>query len=228
MFTETRSTKKSLAYRISEWNRAKKFQLFLRTISPKDRETILDVGVNDEEYSESDNYLEKHYPFPKQITAVAMGSLEKFRSRYPDTRAIEADGRNLPFKNDEFSISVSNAVLEHVWSRNQQLKFLLELTRVARRGFFTTPNRLFPIEVHTRIPLLHLILSKKYFDFFLSRIGKSWATGTYMNLLSFRELDALCKEANIPHFRILRNRFLGFTITFSVVWQKDTIPDETL
>jgi hypothetical protein len=47
-------------------------------------------------------------------------------------------------------------VLEHVGSADNQRRLLAELARVARRAVFvTTPNRWFPIEVHTQIPLLH-------------------------------------------------------------------------
>lgn len=209
-----------IAYRLSRRNRRKKFDLFLNSLSPKKDEAILDVGVNDQEYSESDNYLEKHYPFPEHITAVSKEPLDQFIARYPDVRAIRADGRSLPFRDNEFDITYSNAVVEHVGTRADQITFLTELIRVGKRGFFTTPNRHFPIEVHTRIPLLHLLLPKSVFDNFLRRIGKSWAAGEYMNLLSYRELQSLLTEAHTPNARIIRNRWFGFTMTFTVVWNK--------
>ena len=49
----------------------------------------------------------------------------------------------------------SNAVIEHVGGRDRQRKFVTEAIRVGRRVFITTPNRLFPVEVHTRLPLVH-------------------------------------------------------------------------
>ena len=42
--------------------------------------------------------------------------------------------------------------------------FLQELMRVARHGYVTTPNRYFPVETHTRVPLLHILLPKRIFD----------------------------------------------------------------
>lgn len=220
MQEEIQKPKKSLAYRISQWNRARKFRLFLSIISPKKIESILDVGVNNEEYSESDNYLEKHYPFPESLTVAALGDLSLFQERYPNIRAVSADGRSLPFPDNAFDIAYSNAVIEHVGNSDDQQAFFHELVRVSRRGYLTTPNRYFPIEVHTRIPLLHILLPKKHFDAFLSSIGKSWATGEYMNLLSKSDLASIARSIPLTSYRIIPNRFCGIPLTFTLVWKK--------
>ena len=71
-------------------------------------------------------------------------------------RAVRADGRELPFDDAAFDIGFSNAVVEHVaGGREGQRRFVHELCRVARRVFVTTPNRWFPLEVHTLLPLVH-------------------------------------------------------------------------
>lgn len=220
MHGEILKPKKSLAYRISEWNRSRKFRLFFDTLSPKKTESILDVGVNNEEYSESDNYLEKHYPFPENLTAVALGDLSLFQERYPNIRTVSADGRSLPFPDNAFDIAYSNAVIEHVGDSDNQQTFFHELVRVSRRGYLTTPNRHFPIEVHTRIPLLHILFPKKHFDAFLSLIGKSWATGDYMNLLSKNDLDRIARSIPLTSYQIIPNRFCGIPLTFTFIWKK--------
>lgn len=210
----------TLAYRISGRQRARKFQQFLDLVGPKPDETILDVGVNDEEYSANDNYLEKYYAHPENITAVSRESLDHFSVRYPQVRAVIADGTRLPFADDEFDIAYSNAVIEHVGGYDAQVSFLRELMRVSRRGYLTTPNRYFPVEVHTRVPLLHLLLSKHQFDALLRRIGKGWATGDYMHLLSRKDLAEVFRAAGITEYRVIPNRFLGLTMTFTVMWEK--------
>lgn len=210
----------AVASRISRSSREAKYRQFLAVVAPRPGETILDVGVNDVEYSENDNYLEKRYPYSHDIVAVAHKRLEHFPARYPHIRAVVADGRRLPFAADEFAIAYSNAVIEHTGARDDQLAFLKELYRVARRGYLTTPNRRFPVEVHTRVPLLHLVLPQRWFDAFLRTVGKSWATGRYMNLLSESELRELLREAGIENASIIRNRLLGLAVTFSVAWAK--------
>jgi hypothetical protein len=46
-------------------------------------------------------------------------------------------------------------VIEHVGDRDRQQAFVHEALRVGDRVFLTTPNRWFPVEVHTRLPFVH-------------------------------------------------------------------------
>ena len=213
-------TKESLAYRISAKSRKKKYEQFLSLLKPEKDETIVDVGVNSEEYSNTDNYLEKHYPYPERITAVGLDDLSDFQERYPKVHVLQTDGRSLPFRDEEFSIAYSNAVIEHIAGASNQVQFLKELFRVSTRGYLTTPNRFFPIEVHTRILLLHIILPKKAFDWLLRKIGKGWAAGDYMDLLSEQKLCDRLQKAGITSYTLSKNRFLGFVMTFTIVWHK--------
>lgn len=208
----------SIAYKISAKSRAQKWQQFLDVITPKDHETIIDVGVNTTEYSTGDNYLESHYTHPEKITAVGLGTdFENLKRMYPKVTFVSGDGRRLPFPDQVFDIAYSNAVIEHVGTHSDQLAFLSELARVGKRGYFTTPNRFFPIEVHTRVPFLHLFLPKRFFDWFLRLIGKDWATGDYMHLLSRKDIQKLLTEAHVPGI-IVANRFCGMPMTYTVYW----------
>jgi SAM-dependent methyltransferase len=210
----------SIAGFVSGRSRRKKYAEFIETLKPSTTDTIIDVGVNDQEYSANDNYLEKHYPYPERITAISQQSLNYFSARYPKVTAVIGDGLKLPFPDRNFDIVFSNAVIEHVGGRDQQLMFMRELERVAGRGYITTPNRHFPIEVHTRIPLLHLLLPKRWFDRFLALIGKGWAAGDYMNLLSRRDLEGLLAAASITNYRITATRLAGIPLTYTVTWSK--------
>ena len=78
-----------------------------------------------------------------------------FRTRYPHIPYVQGDACALPFADGEFEVVFSNAVLEHVGGRERQRQFVSEALRVGRRVFVTTPNRLFPVEVHTRLPFAH-------------------------------------------------------------------------
>lgn len=214
----------TIAYRISASSRAKKFSQFLKLVAPQPHESIVDVGVNTTEYSATDNYLEKFYDHPDHITAVGMGSdteIADFQARYPKVTTLSGDGRVLAFTDNSFDVSYSNAVIEHVGNFDDQRRFLAELYRVSRRGYLTTPNRHFPVELHTRIPLLHLCLSKKNFDRFVTWIGKGWAAGDYMSLLSESDLRRLLSDVGITHYTLIPNRFCGLAMTYTIIWHKD-------
>ena len=51
----------SLAYKISAWNRKRKLKLFLKEFQPTTETTILDTGFQDEEYTGTENFLEKKF-----------------------------------------------------------------------------------------------------------------------------------------------------------------------
>jgi hypothetical protein len=45
-------------------------------------------------------------------------------------------------------------VIEHVGSWDQQLQMAIEVMRVAKSWFVTTPNRWYPFEFHMRLPFV--------------------------------------------------------------------------
>src|SRR4051812_39992781 len=140
---------------VSARARAAMYELFVRELQPTASTRILDVGVSDEEGPET-NMLEKQYPWPANITCAGLGDGRELRRTYRGLSYVKIDGlRGLPFRDRAFDIGWSNAVLEHVGGREQRANFLRELIRVSRALFITVPNRWFPVEHHTGIPLLH-------------------------------------------------------------------------
>lgn len=207
------------AYRLSKSNREYKWELFKSNFTFDDKTKILDVGYTNKEFSDHDNYLEKSFPFPQNITALGIEDPGEFSKRYPEVTVIEYGGNDFPFKDNSFDICWSNAVIEHVGGHDKQLHFLKEINRVSKSFWVTTPNAFFPVEVHTRLPLLHF-LPKSNFDSFLTLIGKKWATGDYMNLLSYRQTNQMLTKALVSSHRIIRNRLLGFTLEFIIIAHK--------
>jgi SAM-dependent methyltransferase len=147
-----------VASQVSLRSRERKLRLFLDLLGPGPETTVVDVGVTDAPFGagSSDNFFEAMYPWPDRITAVGNTELDRFTAAFPLVHAVRADGRELPFPDGTFDLGFSNAVVEHVaGGRDGQRRFVHELCRVARRVFVTTPNRWFPLEVHTLLPLVH-------------------------------------------------------------------------
>ncbi len=145
---------------VSLRSRKRKLQLFLDELRPTAETTVLDVGADELAFGEGDgcgtlNFFEELYPWPERITALGLHDGEGFRARYPHIRYVQSDACALPFGDGEFDVVFSNAVIEHVGGREQQRALVSEALRVGRRVFITTPNRRFPVEVHTRLPLVH-------------------------------------------------------------------------
>ncbi len=191
----------SLPVKIAAHQRRKMFAAFLRFAQATADDTILDVGVtSDREYDHS-NYLEAWYKHKLRITAAGIDDASFLAAEYPGVTFVRADGRRLPFQDCSLDFVHASAVLEHVGSRGNQTAFLREMWRVARKGIFvTTPNRWFPIEFHTILPLAHW-LPAPLFRKALRALGKDFfAQESNLNLLSRRDLGRLATQAGIGCF----------------------------
>jgi hypothetical protein len=182
----------SLASKISAQFRQKMFSKFMDNIQPARNDTVIDIGVtSDERYQES-NYFERLYPYKDKIVCVGTEDGSYLESKYPGLKfRLITPHERLPFKDKEFDIAFSNAVIEHVGSQENQHAFILEMLRVSRSFFLTTPNRWFPIELHTAIPLLHF-LPKPAYRKLLKKMGETyWSKEENLNLLTRKELISL-------------------------------------
>jgi SAM-dependent methyltransferase len=110
-------------------------------IKVKKSDRVLDVGGG-------------HNPHPRANVVVDKFTETNYH-RSGDIKVLEkqefinADGENLPFKDQEFDYVICCHVLEHV---EHPEKFLSELFRVGKRGYIETPSLLgeylFPRESH--------------------------------------------------------------------------------
>jgi len=163
-------------------SRRRKLRLFLDELQPTAATTVLDVGADEVGFGaegghsgcSTHNFFEELYPWRDRITALGLHDGTSFRLRYPAIPYVQGDACALPFADRSFDVVFSNAVIEHVGDVERQRLFVAEALRVGRRVFLTTPNRRFPIEVHTRLPLVHWLpegAAGRAYDL----AGKSWA-----------------------------------------------------
>ena len=184
--------------------RRKMFEQFQRVI-PTDRSSrVLDVGVTPEQAITSNNFFEDLYPWKDRITATSIEDASFLEAEYPGLRFVQTDGVSLPFNDGEFDAVFSSAVVEHVGSREQQQQFARELLRVGKRFFVTTPNRWFPVDLHTGLPLIHW-MPRSIHQGVLRRIGMDfWASTDNLNLLdgdSFLGLFSPAASVELIKFR---------------------------
>jgi len=122
----------------------------------------------------------------------------------------------LPFADGAFNVVVFFAVLEHVGDREAQRTFVRELLRVGRKLYLTTPNRGFPLELHTFLPLLHWLPQRSH-QSVLRAIGLHfWSKTENLNLLGEDDLRDL-----FPHdapVRIIKHKLFGMTSNLIAVY----------
>jgi hypothetical protein len=169
----------------------------------------------------SSNYLEAWHPWKDRITAAGIDDASFLEQQYPGMRFVYANGLRLPFADRSFDVVHSAAVLEHVGSTQNQAAFVRECMRVARKAvFLTTPNRWFPVEFHTRLPLAHW-LPKRHFRWLLGRLGLAFfADEAHLNLLSRGEVRSLVAGDGDFEVRVLSVALLGWPSNLLLVGRR--------
>ena len=95
---------------------------------------------------------------------------------------------------------VSNATIEHVGNTLNQKKMLENVIKLTKKIFvITTPNKFYPIELHTKIPLIHWF-PKSIYRKILKFLGLSfYANEENLNLLSVNELKKMLDNYKIMY-----------------------------
>jgi SAM-dependent methyltransferase len=197
---------------------------FAAAFPPVRSARVLNVGEDGEPETAFDGFFEQLYPYPEQITAAGLEAGVRFRERFPESRWVSVvRGRALPFEDDAFDVVFCNAVVEHVGDAAAQRAFLCDVLRVAPRAFVTTPNRWYPVELHTVLPLLHW-LPKRVHRALLRRLGFAFfADEANLNLLGAAELRALVPahvNARRLDVRIEAHRFLGLASNLLLIAER--------
>ena len=185
-------------------------------------DTILDIGVTSDQSYDHSNYLEAWYPHKARVIAVSIDDARVVESLHPGVKFVQANGLELPFRDGCFDYIHSSAVLEHIGQHRKQIQFLREVWRVARAGIFvTTPNRWFPVEFHTVLPLLHW-LPKSLYRKALRAVGMTFfASEQNLNLLSRRDLALAAQAAGIQPFTIHTASLLSMPTNLLLIGWKE-------
>jgi len=210
---------RSAITRVSLAARTRVYELFIKRFG--DAKSILDLGVTGEQMSIEANFLEKLYPHKERIIAAGIEDASFLVKAYPGIRfvAVEA-GKKLPFADNEFDVAFSHAVIEHVVGEEARRFFLSELIRVCRNVFITTPNKFFPIEVHTFLPLIHFIAPSAFYFLLDRKIVNRFYNSSNLSLLSAGKLKQTVLEYPEMHWEFARVRTLGWPSNLIAIGSK--------
>ncbi len=181
------------------------FEAFMQECSPSATSRVADFGVSGHRSHPAHYFFEDMYPHRRNLTAIARTSegAQWLLEEFPGLNFLEADLRAIPLPDLYFDCGICNAVVEHAGTRDQQARLVHEVCRVCRCVMFTTPNRRFPVDVHTMLPLLHWLPDAAY-RAVLRRVGLGYFGDVEnLNLLDRRSFHDL-----LPASR--RNRMLRF------------------
>lgn len=192
------SGKLKFARRISVVARRRVHELFMQQMRPGPEDRILDIGATDDSGVES-NMLEQLYPHRERLTCASLTDGKAILAAYPGVHHVQVTAaKPFPFEDNAFDIVYCNAVLEHVGSREKQTEFIRELCRVAPRRFLVVPNRRFPIEHHTCLPLIHYLPKAWFRKLLRGTRYDAWSHEENLNYISSADLRAMWSDGNCP------------------------------
>ena len=86
--------------------------------------------------------------------------------------------------------------------------------------FIQTPNRFFPIDFHTFLPLIHW-LPKSIHRKILKGVGLSfYSYEKNLNLLSKKDLISFCKNLDLKNFEIIKYKLFLMTSNLIIIIKK--------
>jgi len=202
-----------LKSKVSYRARQRMYDSFMQMTGPQEASLLLDIGVTPDTSLPENNFLEKWYPWPANITMASVEDASALEQEFPGTRFVQTQpGADFPFRDRQFDVVFCSAVLEHVGDYPAQQAFLSECLRVGKKLYLTTPNKGFPIEMHTYLPLVHL-LPRKAHQAILRLFGlRFFAQTENLNLLFARDIESMLTaiaDAGLQH-QIGFNRTFGF------------------
>ena len=137
--------------------------------------------------------------------AISILNLQLIPARHSNFKGLVGDATNLSgIADGEFDVVFSNSVIEHLYTRENQLKMAKEIKRVGRHYYVQTPNKHFFVEPHYILPFFQYL--PDFIKFFiltktpLSR-GEKWNAAEAqqyikeIRLLSLGEMKELFPDA---------------------------------
>lgn len=135
-------------------------------------------------------------------------TLYKYQIQFNDFNFLLASGYKLPFKHNSFDVVICNQVIEHVPKQHHQQLINGAYSVLKFNGIFyiATPNKLWPIEPHTKLPFLSylsMIIANKYVKLFKGIDEYNVDLLTYSQLSKM--LSCAFKEVIDLHSEVIKN-----------------------
>jgi|TARA_B110000503_G_C7154753_1_gene416816 hypothetical protein len=204
-------------------NRREKFFNFIKSkVSFKNINSYLDIGTTQDENYPSSNYLNKKFNFIKKHNSVSDQKIHNKRFSNTLQKSITENFSKSMISTFKSDFVISNATIEHVGSCGNQKKMIDNMIKLSNNiVVIQTINRFFPIETHTKLPLLHF-LPKKIHRKILKFLGHDYySLEKNLNMLSYNDMSNILKDfKNKIDYKIYRIFTFGFVSNILVICYK--------
>ena len=209
--------------KIIKKKRSEMLNILNKNIKDNDIESFLDVGTTEENELESSNYFVKNFYKIKIKNSISDQEIKNNNFNKFLRKSITSEFLETEIENYKSDLVISSATIEHVGSYENQIKMLENIIKLTNKYFFiTTPNRFFPIDFHTKLPIIHM-LPKKIHRKILSLINlKEYAEEENLNLLDENTINKLINTQQNATFkiRIFKVKLFGLTSNLLIFGEK--------
>ena len=203
--------------------RSEMLNILNKNIKDNDIESFLDVGTTEENELESSNYFVKNFDKIKIKNSISDQEIKNNNFNKFLRKSITSEFLETEIENYKSDLVISSATIEHVGSYENQIKMLENIIKLTNKYFFiTTPNRFFPIDFHTKLPIIHM-LPKKIHRKILRFINlKEYAKEENLNLLDENTVNKLINTQQNVTFkiRIFKVKLFGLTSNLLIFGEK--------
>ncbi len=205
----------------------KRNEIFLRikeSINLQNINSILDVGTTNDDLLKSSNMI--IYQF-KDIKIKKSISDQKINNNFFDLNFTKSITEKLTKHEKDILLSdmvISSATIEHVGNDYNKKMMIYNMSKLSKKYFvFTTPNRFYPIDFHTKLPLIHF-LPKKIHRYILKLLGMNFfSEEKNLDLISYNQLNFLLKQVDNFKIEIKKIKLFGLTSNFLVIAKKNEL-----
>ena len=189
-------------FRVANYYRNKRFQVFRDELNINGSMKILDIGG-------AFDFWKELFEF-KNVTLLNI----KKEQENERIKSVQYDGEKLPFPLNEFDVIFSNSTIEHIGDLRAQKKFAAEIISSGKKYFVQTPSFWFPYEPHAHIPFFQFLPDP--LKIFANKIINK-STYSIEELLTIRLLSKKDIWKLFPNARIMTERFFSLPKSYYII-----------
>lgn len=188
---------------IIENKRNEMFELFKNKLSKISVNSFLDIGTTEENLLKSSNFFVKKFKYIKIKKSISDQDIDKKNFNHFLKKSITSNFESQELALFKSDLVISSATIEHVGSFENQKKMIENIIGLTNKIFFiTTPYRFYPIDFHTKIPIIHMLPKKIHRSILNLFKLEDFAKEENLNLLDITDIKDLLKSINSRNFKI--------------------------
>ena len=199
--------------------RVEMISLVKKNIKISQIKDLLDIGTTEDSSANSSNIFCKMLNKVKIHKSISNQKITNKRFKFCIKKSITSKFSKKTIDTFKSDLVISSATIEHVGSLKNQISKVKNMISLSKKYVvISTPNRFYPIELHTKLPLLHWLPKSFYRKILLFFNMNYFADEKNMNLLCKSDLSKILNIfSHKIDYKIYNIYFLGFVSNFLVI-----------